>query len=211
MKLFCISLFLTYSITSVIIAQNKEFIVGSVIGFYGVENKGDIKYMYSKTNGTISGTGGLSFGLNISRNFSKIYYSALELRYMRKGSIYTFITSYGTRSWEAIKLDYVEIPFIAGLKINIKKKPLFVGTGFAYARLFSSKVLVSDLNKWDSSIEETNFKKNDISWVANLKYPINKSGKLLTGLRFSHSLFSIHSLCKLYNMDYGVELYYLFN
>ena len=207
----CPIFFAIFTPTTIIRAQNKEFIVGSILGFYGIENKGDIKDMYSKTNGTISGTGGLSFGLNAKHDLSKNIYGSFELRYIRKGSIYTFITNYGTRSWESIKLDYIEIPFLTGIKISTKKKPFFIEAGFAYARLLSAKVLVSELNKWDSSIEKNNFKKNDISCVANLKHPINKSEKLLIGLRFSHSLFSIQSLCKLYNMDYGVEFYYLFN
>lgn len=197
--------------TSLVSAQNKEFIMGSVIGFYGIENTGDIKDMYSQANGNISGTGGLSAGLNVKHDVSKNMYAALEMRYIRKGSIKTIITSTGSRSWEAIKLDYIEIPFSTGLKINTKKKPMFIETGFAFARLFSPKISVSPLNPWDASTEQAHFKKNDISWLANFKYPINKSEKLLIGLRFSHSLFTIHSLCKLYNMDYGVEFYYLFN
>jgi len=211
LNLFFILLFPFLVMTSIVSAQNKEFIMGSVIGFYGIENTGDINDMYSQTNGNISGTGGLSAGLNVKHDLSKTIYAALEIRYIRKGSIKTIITSYGSRSWEHIKLDYIEIPFLTGLKISTKKKPLFIETGFAFARLFSPKVSVSLLNPWDSSTEQAHFKKNDISWVAGLKYPINKSRKLLIGLRFSHSLFTIHSFYKLYNMDYGVEFYYLFN
>jgi hypothetical protein len=211
MKLICLFIVAFFTMTFLIRAQNNEFLVGAVIGFYGIENKGDIKSMYSQSNGTISGTGGFSFGLNVKHDFSKNIYSALELRYIRKGSIYTFITTFGTMSWESIKLNYIEIPLLAGLRINLKKKPLFVETGIAYAMVLSSKVLVSELNFWDSSAEQNNFKKKDISWVANVKYPIIKSRKLLMGLRFSYSMFSIHSFCKLYNMDYGAELYYLFN
>ena len=211
LKLFCIFLFPALMMASGVRSQNKEFIMGSVIGFYGIENTGDIKEMYPQSHGNISGTGGLSAGLNVRHDLSKNIYAALEIRYIRKGSIKTIITNDGSRSWEAIKLDYVEIPFLTGLTISTKKKPLFIETGFAYARLFSPRVSINSLNPWDSSAEQTHFKKNDISWVAGLKFPIIKSRKLLAGLRFSHSLFTIHSFCKLYNMDYGVEFYYLFN
>jgi hypothetical protein len=192
-------------------AQDKEFIVGIALGFYGVHITGDIDKMYSSTNGDISGTGGLSFGLNVKHNFSKSIYGAFEIRYSQKGSIYRFTTSYGTNAFERIYLNYIEIPVLCGLKINLKKKSLLAETGFAYARLVSSKMSVSDLNQWDNSNQMAGFKKNVFSWVANLKYPIIKSQKLLAGFRFSYSLASIHSYHKLRNLDYGIELYYLFN
>ena len=66
----------------------------------------------------------------------------------------------------------------------------------AYARLINSKMLVSDFNRWDVSDKLNNFKENDFSWVANLKYPIIKSEKLLLGFRFSYLLISIHNYYK---------------
>lgn len=72
-------------------------------------------------------------------------------------------------------------------------------------------MLVSDLNNWNPSSKLNNFKEHDISLVANLKYQIIKSEKLLLGFRFSYSLLSTHSVYKLYNMNYGIELYYLLN
>lgn len=84
-------------------------------------------------------------------------------------------------------------------------------TGFAYARMISSKMLVNDLKQWDVSAKLNNFKPNELSWIVNIKYPIIKNEKLLIGVRVSYSLFSIHSVYKLYNFDYGIELYYLFN
>jgi len=71
--------------------------------------------------------------------------------------------------------------------------------------------LVSELNEWDVSEKLNNFKQNDFSWLANIKYPVIKSEKLLIGARFSYSLISIHSIYNLHNLDYGIELYYLFN
>ncbi len=192
-------------------SQNHEFIVGALMGFYGIHIEGDVENLYSSSNGTFWGTGGFSAGLNVKRNFSKNIYGAFEIRYIRKGSLYEFISIVGTQAYESIRLDYIEFPLLFGFRINLKKKHLFAETGFAYARLINSKMLVSDFNRWDVSDKLNNFKENDFSWVANLKYPIIKSEKLLLGFRFSYSLISIHNYYKLYNMDYGVEVYYLFN
>jgi len=196
---------------SVTISQNREFIVGGMVGFYGIHIEGDIADMYSDSNGTFWGTGGLSLGLNVKHNFSKSIYGAFEIRYIRKGSLYEFISNVGTQAYESIRLDYIELPLLFGFKINLKKKYLLAETGFAYARLINSRMLVSELNRWDYSEKLNHFKQNDLSWVANIKYPIIKSEKFLLGFRFTYSLLSIHSIYKLYNMDYGVELYYLFN
>lgn len=210
-KKYYILFIIIFTINSFVKSQNREFIVGSMIGFYGIHIEGDTKEMYSLSNGMFEGTGGLSLGLNVKRSFSENIYGAFELRYIRKGSIYEFNTNYGTQAFEIIKLNYIELPVLFGLKINLKKKYVLFESGLAYARLMNSKMFVSDLNKWDSSWEINNFKENDISWVANLKYPIIKSEKLLLGLRYSYSLLSTHSVYKLYSMNYGIELYYLLN
>jgi len=192
-------------------SQNKEFIVGGMIGFYGIHIEGDVENLYSSSNGTFWGTGGFSAGFNVKRYFSKNIYGAFELRYIRKGGLYEFVSNVGIQAYESIKLDYIEFPLLFGVKANLKKKYLLIETGLAYARLINSKMLVSDFNRWNVTDKLSNFKENDLSWVANIKYPIIKSEKLLIGFRFSYSLFTIHNYYKLYNMDYGVELYYLFN
>jgi len=194
-----------------LLSQKNEFVVGAALGFYGVHITGDIQEMYSPTNGDISGTGRISIGLNVKHDFGKNVYGALEIRYSHKGSIYRFTTSYGTNAFERIYLHYIEIPVMMGVKINLKNKYLLAETGFSFARLVSSKMDVSDLNQWDYSDKMAGFKPNDYSWIANIKYPIIKRNKLLLGFRFAYSLASIHSIYKLRNLNYGVELYYLFN
>jgi len=208
-KLYRYLIIILLIISSVAKSQNREFIIGSLIGFYGIENKGEIKDMYSQSNGKVWGTGGISAGLNVKHGFSKNSYGALEIRYIRKGSIYEFISSTGMGASESIHLNYFEIPLSFGLTIKLKKKYLLFEAGLAYARMFSSKMVISSLNPWDYSSKLTGFKRNDISYVANIKYPVIRNEKLLLGCRFSYSLLTIHSLYKLYNMDYGVELYYL--
>lgn len=182
-----------------------------MLGFYGIHIEGDVEHLYSSSNGTFWGTGGLSAGLNVKRNFSKSIYGAFEIRYSKKGGLYEFVSSYSTQAYESIKLQYIEFPILFGVNANLKKRYLLLETGLAYARLINAKMLVSDFNRWDVSEILDNFKENDLSWVANIKFPIIKSEKLLIGFRFSYSLMSIHNYYKLYNMDYGVEFYYLFN
>jgi hypothetical protein len=209
--IFSILMVYFYSSGSSAHAQNKRFIAGSMVGFYGIHIQGDIREMYSSTNGIIWGTGGYSFGLNVKRYFGNSFYGGLELRYMRKGSLFEFITSHGTQGFESIKLDYIEIPLVAGIVLQLKRKYLLIESGIAYARLFKARMLVNDFNQWDPSPKINQLKKNDFPLVVNLKYPVTHDGKLLLGFRFSYSLSSIHSYYQLYNMNYGVELYYLFN
>ncbi|MFH0866299.1 MAG: hypothetical protein V1904_08890 [Bacteroidota bacterium] len=64
--------------SSVIKSQNREFIAGPLIGFYGIHINGDIQEMYSPVNGTVWGTGGLSSGFNVKHFFSKNLYGTLE-------------------------------------------------------------------------------------------------------------------------------------
>jgi hypothetical protein len=207
---FLIMIFLL-TLTSIGKSQDRKFIAGALIGFYGIELKGDVKDLYAPTNGHYSGTGGLSAGLNVKYDFSKNFYGALEIRYIRKGSIYEFISSYGTQAFESVKLNYFEIPLSIGLKIKLKRKQMFTETGLAYARMFSLKMDLSKWNVWDYSAKLNSFKRSDLSWVANIKYPVIKNERLLLGLRFSYSILSIHSVYQLRNMDYGVEIYYLIN
>ncbi len=211
LKSFYISITILFTVNFYAQSQNKEFIVGAAIGIYGIHITGDVYKMYSQTSGEFSGTGGYSIGVNVKRYFSKNTFSEFELRYIRKGSIYEFITSVGTVAYESIQLDYIEIPALVGFNINLKKKYLLFETGLAYARMIASDMLVSELNEWDVSPKLNNFKPNDFLLVAGLKYPVIKNEKLLVGCRFSYSLISIHSVYNLHNLDYGIELYYLFN
>ena len=211
LKYYIILFALLISLSPRVHSQNQGFTAGAVVGFYGVHINGDISEVYSQANGELWGTGGFSLGFNVKKSFNKSIYGAFELRYSCKGSIFEFVTTYGTIAYEQIRLDYIELPLLVGFKLNLKKKYLFFETGFAYSYLINSQMTVNDLSWWDTSSIENNFKKNELSILANLKYPIIKSEKLLLGLRFSHSLFSIHNNYKLYNLNYGIEIYYFFN
>jgi len=112
-------------------SQNREFIVGGMIGFYGIHIEGDVENLYSSSDGTFWGTGGFSAGLNVKRNFSKDISGAFEIRYIRKGGLYEFISNVGTQAYESIRLDYIEFPLLFGVKANLKKKYLLIETGLA--------------------------------------------------------------------------------
>jgi len=192
-------------------SQDRDFVAGTALGFYGIHIQGDIREMYSSTSGTIWGTGGLSFGLNVKRHLTNSLYGALELRYARKGSLYEFVTIHGTQGFESIKLDYIELPLLLGIRIKLKKRYLLFETGFAYARLIKAKMLVNSFNQWDPSSKMDLMRRNDFPFIANVKYPVTRNERLLVGFRFSYSMSSIHSYYKLYNMNYGIEVYYTFN
>lgn len=191
-------------------AQNKGFTAGASLGFYGIHINGEINKFYSPTHGIYWGTGGLSFGLNVKRNIAKKTYASLELRYSRKGSLYEFITNKATKGFESIRLDYIELPVLVGYKMNLNQKHLFLETGIAFSRLTYSRMEVNNYNWWDTKEKLSYVYKNDVLWIAHIKYPIIKSKKLLLGFRFAHSLKSIHENYKLYHMNYGIEVCYLF-
>lgn len=192
-------------------AQSKEFVAGASLGFYGIHINGEISEIYAPTHGIYWGTGGLSFGLNVKRDISNKTYALLEIRYSRKGSLYEFITNKSTQGYESIRLDYIELPILFGYKMDLKNKLLFFETGLSFSRLVYSKMEVNIYNWWDTSNKLSRLNKNDLSWIAHLKYPITKSNRLHLGFRFAYSIFSIHSDYKIHNMVYGLEFCYLLN
>ena len=196
-------------------AQQHKFIGGVLLNFNGIEFKGNaVQYWTSSTQTTrIDGTLGLSAGLFVKREFSKKAYSALELRYIRKGSIYEFISQYGTQAFQTVSLKYVEIPLLFGYKFKPYKRTFYLESGIAFAKLISSKIEENDLTPRIGTPNTKEFKKTDFSWIASLKFPLIKKWKqnFLFGLRVSRSITSIHEYYKIYNFDYGIELNYIFN
>ena len=129
---YCYILLLTLIFSTIdVSAQNREFVVGVMLGFYGIHIEGNVEQLYSSSNGTFWGTGGISAGLNVKRNFSKGFYGAFEIRYSKKGGLYEFISSYNTQAYESIKLQYIEFPILLGVKANLKQKYFLLETGLA--------------------------------------------------------------------------------
>lgn len=56
-------------------------------------------------------------------------------------------------------------------------------------------------------------KNNDLIWIGSVKLPVIKKWEqhFLTGITVSRSILSIHKDYKLYNVEYGIALNYLFN
>jgi len=195
------------------ISQSKEFIAGVFFNTNGIHIEGDNAIFWQADKGKIWGGGGLSAGLSVNRHLNKLLYMGFELRYIQKGSIYEFINDFGSQSFEVFRLQYIELPALIGYKFHVNKKLYMFETGFAYAKMFSSKLKISDLTKRNVNNYIDDFKNYDISWIASFKLPVYQKGrqKLLLGLRCSYSLLSMHEYYKLYNLVYGIQIAYLIN
>jgi hypothetical protein len=206
------SLIYTLVFTHTGFAQVNEFEFGTMLGFYGVHVQGETDKVYSTNNGHEYGKGGISTGIRVQRDVSRSLHGALGLRYARKGSVYDFISSFGTKAFEVIKLDYLELPLTLGSKVYLgKTKPLLVEAGISYAVLLKSRILVSELNPWDPSNIENAFKHEEWGWHMSFKYAPFQSTPIMLALRVTQSIGSIHTRYNLNNFTYGIELQYIFN
>lgn len=203
-----------FSFASVsIFCQPHHFIGGIFFNANGIHLEGDNDIYWQNSNGIMLGAGGLSTGLSVKHYLHKKYYINLEIRYIQKGSVYEYVNPYTTRNFEFLRLNYMELPVSIGYKLQTYKINFFIESGFAYAKLFSSKVKINEYAYLTGISNAEFFKDYDISWFTCFKYPLNKKGKenLLFGLRFSYSLFTIHEYDKLKNMVYGLQMDYIFN
>lgn len=168
-------------------------------------------YYWSGSNGTIWGTGGLSAGGYVKRNFSDHIYASLELRYIRKGSLYEFITDEGLRVYENLKLNYIELPVLIGYTFRPYKKYRLFETGLAISKLFSSELELNEFSQRTGTPEAADFKEWDFSWLASAKFPLNrrKGDNLLFGIRAEYSILSIHQHYNLHNFVYGIQIEFL--
>jgi hypothetical protein len=116
---------------------------------------------------------------------------------------------YGQREFENLQLRYIEMPLLIGFKVKAKKRVFLIETGFACAMLINSELLFDELTERIETPNATDFNKFDVSWIADLKFHINKNQSLLLGFRFEYSILSIHKVYNLHNMNYGIELNYL--
>ena len=196
--------------TSAVFAQKKGFDAAIFLGLNGIHIEGDNEVLYNSSNGTIWGTGGISVGLSVKRDFTKFFYWSFDLSYIRKGSVYEFTNVQGVRDFESIKLDYAELPALIGYKMNIGKRYLYLEMGAAVAKLLNSEKLVSDYSYGQDVSLFNQFKDYDYSVLGALKISANRKEKILFGLRAAQSFLSIHEAYKLYNFDYGIELSYYF-
>ncbi len=195
-------------------AQQKGFIGGAFFNVNGIEFQGEeAEFWDEPTTKNIGGTLGMSAGLFVKRELPGNLSASMELRYIRKGSIYGFVSQYGTQAFETMYLSYAEVPLLVGYKFNTRYRTFYLESGPAIATLFSSGFVYNHLVNIRGAEGINDFRKIDVSWIAGLKFPvISKWSKhFLLGLRVSHSIIPIHSYYRIYNFDYGAEVIYVFN
>lgn len=192
-------------------SQKYGFDAGIFFGLNGIHIEGDNQVLYNSTNGTIWGTGGITAGLIVKRNFTENFYWSFDLRYIRKGSVYEFTNIQGVQDFESIKFDYAELPISVGYNIRLEKRYLYFEVGAAVAKLLNSKKIISDYSYGQDISLFDQFKDYDYSFIVALKYSFNKKEKTLIGFRVARSFITIHEKYKLYNFDYGVDLSYYIN
>lgn len=192
-------------------AQEHVFRPGIFVNLNGIQIEGDNDIYWDSSYGKIWGTGGISYGAFVTYDRFKKIVGTLELRYIRKGSLYEFTNEFGQRDFENLKLKYLEMPILMGFKSNTRKHEFLIETGIACAMLINPELLYDELTERIKTPNAGDFKKFDLSWIADLKFHIDKNKNLLLGFRFEYSILSVHKFYNLHNMNYGVELnYFLF-
>ena len=202
-------MFLIAICSTILYSQEHVFRPGILVNFNGIHIQGGNEIYWDSSNGKIWGTGGISYGAFVTYDSFKKFVGTLELRYIRKGSLYEFTNTFGQREFENLKLKYLEMPLLLGFKGNARKYNYLIETGFACALLINSELLFDELTERIITPNADDFKKFDISWVTDIKFHIEKSKSLLLGFRFEYSILSIHKTYNLHNMNYGIELNYL--
>jgi hypothetical protein len=156
----------------------------------------------------------VSEGMFVKRNFSEKYYGKIELRYIPKGSVVVYaINAYNNENdWESIVLKYLDVPVLFGYKLRTRHNFILFETGIAYSKLIDIKASQSSFFTDNDLLPQlATFKKNDISWVGEIQFPLNRQRRdnLFLGFRFSHSIFTVNNIYKVYNSLYGLECEYL--
>ncbi len=193
-------------------SQTSRFTGGVFLNLNGIQIEGESNNYWQNFNGSVYGGGGLSAGLSVRYSRDQKNYFNLELRYIQKGSVYAFSSRYGTKSFEVLRLNYVEVPVSYGHELNYGKRNFSAESGFAFAKLFMSEVTMNEFVSRTGSADARYFKDYDFSWFSMLEFPLfrKRTERLLLGLRFSYSLLTVHEYYKLRNMVYGLQLDYLF-
>lgn len=202
-------LFATFSFD--VVSQNHSFNAGLLFNANGIQFEGEDTDYWSGSSGTIWGTGGLSVGAYVKRGFSDHIYASIELRYIRKGSLYEYFTDEGLREYENLKLNYIELPVLFGYTFRPYKKYRIFETGISISKLFSSELALNEFSQRIETPEASDFKDWDLSWIGSAKFPLNrkKGDNLLFGIRAEYSILSIHKYYNLHNFVYGIQIEFL--
>ena len=89
--------------------------------------------------------------------------------------MYEFINNYGQREFENLKLIYVEMLVLIGFRGHTRKRYYLIETGFSVAKLINSELLFKELKERIRTPNVADFKKYDISWIADFKFHIAKA------------------------------------
>ncbi len=156
-------------------AQQDRFIGGLIFDLNGIGLVGNTgQYWNSSTDNDGVGHGGISCGAFAKREFTNKIYTNFEIRYSTKGSYYSFVNSYGSKSSESLYLNYVELPILFGYKYKPREKTYFMEFGIEYSKLVKSKIEANDMFHRIYTPDTKNFKSNDFSYTASLKFPLIK-------------------------------------
>jgi len=201
-------------------AQKKRgFELGIVLNINGFGINGKDKNIFIvDTNRKNTGAGyGISYGPFICIDFTPKYYGIIEIKYTQKGSFYTH-KWYNLSSREGIILNYIEIPFVYGIKSGNVLFNQAYEIGFSYSKLLSTKLKYKELPKGLNGSTISDIKNYDISFLIGIKSPLNflwkdKNKKIrhhfLINTRISNSILSIHKKYKLYNFVLYTGIIYL--
>lgn len=175
------------------------------MGGNGIAIKGDKEIHW--------GTGGLTLGAYVNTYFSDRLSLQLEMKYIRKGSIYVYNNVFGLEDYELLKLNYIEIPLVSHYYFKANERGFYLEGGFAYAYLFSKTFTDSRMGVTEPNTRFEGYRRNDFSIMGGLGYRFisKKDHDFSILFRVSRSLFSIHDWLKLYNVVYGISFYYQIN
>jgi len=191
--------------SSGIFAQEHPFNAGLLIGGNGIEIKGDKEMHW--------GSAGLTAGIYVNTFASERLSLQLELKYIKKGSIYVYSNVFGLEDWEVLRLNYVELPFVMHYYFKANARSFYLEGGFAYAYLFSKTYTETRMGTSEPDTHFEGYKRNDVSIIGGLGYRFisKKNHDFSILFRASRSIIPIHETLKHYNVIYGISFYYQLN
>ena len=189
------------------LAQNKKFDAGIFFNINANTISREDNNLVQAPAGS-GFAGGTSLGISAKSMLNTHLHGHFDLRYIGKRSQYNLAQGRGL-----LKLNYIEIPVLIGYSFLPDNANIILESGFAIAKLVLSEASISTLV---GSVGEENinrdFKDTDISWIAIVKRSIvsKNPNKAFIGFRFEHSIIKAHENASLYNVNWGLQLEYVF-
>ena len=177
-------IFLLFAITFTVHSYGQRFDGGITVGFNGSQIDGDKVTGYHKLGGV--------FGGWIQTDLSNKIFAGMELKVNQKGSRMS-PSNYNDYTKFVFRLDYVELPFLVGYKVN---DLLSVYYGLSYSYLFHKSYFDSFGKVDDTDIPYT--KDYEIGTLGGIKVNFatildrSWSKNLMLDLRLQNSMLSIN-------------------